>query len=618
MMQPANGVGENIEQGLSGTPQAVPCFWCGDPGRRQIAIRNDRVRIMECRSCGHCAVEQVMIDLNEIYQNQDYFRKQKQPELDADNQDNVGYSNYEQISFADWNAEFFSALFLMDDLGSRSSSLSVLDIGCATGKFLDMAKAFGYKTLGIEPSLWAQEKCIEQGHQIVADSVEELNVAGARVDLITAFHVVEHLVDLSTFFDSIAQCIEGGSRLLAVFPNVNFQQENWSGKHDSFEHISYFNDNFVDREFRKRLPYPVAVLHGPDLVFCFAGNLTAEQQDAIDSIKETSLKFADPRILDNGNSVEQQEQLCWLQKRLQSLSLPGLVFVVNFLARNHSSSLAKRILEATRNFPQWDEQPAWFAFCYGLVCRQNGNVYGATSYLEEVVSNLAGHKDNSANGICYLANLVRNELPGLLLKTKSSEFPIISIWINDADGSADINNLLQSIGQQTYPHIQVLLMDCKDVRKKATIPEAYQRLVPEVETAGRSILDIWQDVSKKSLGEIVLLTNGQYTLSEHCLFAMYYQLVNSPDSIVVAGVRDSLAEPVNLFPGQRLIERLIGKRLNPPRDSSQAPPFVMFNRNKVSWADVDLSIVGDPARFKNYLQLQPVVVCSDVLGWLSC
>lgn len=608
-------VGEHIQDGLCAESNLGPCFWCSGKDRDLVAERGDGVQVLECRSCGHRAVDAIRIDLDEVYRGDSYFQKQTGSTAETTRESSFGYNNYQETSFADWNAEFFSALFLLDDLSIGTKARRVLDVGCATGTFLDMAKSFGHKTFGVEPSTWAQKICIEKGHQIAASTVETFDASQTEADLVTAFHVVEHLVDLTSFFDVISRSIESGSKFLAVFPHVNFQQENWSGKHDSFEHISFFSPDFVDKEFRKRLPEQFEVLNGPDLIFCFAGNLSPAQRQTISLIREISGKFADKTMLENGDPLARQQRCAWLFEQLKSTSLQGLVFVINFLARNHSACLAKEILEAVRNLPQWQQEPNWLYLCYGLVGRQNGNVYTTANYLGKLVQEHAESGGASNKGIDYVKDLVQGELPGLLRKKADEKFPVVSIWVNNSKGNVDVPALLNSIGEQTYPYIQVLLLGDSS-QQKLQIPKQYQELVCVVETTNRSDSEIWLEASEESLGESVLLTNGQYRLSEHCIFAMYYPLAKSPDSIITAGVRDSIAEPVKMFSGQRLIERIIGRPLSRAKDSSKAPPFVMFNRNKTSWSDVDLDIVGDPLRFKKYLEQKSIVACPDVLGWL--
>jgi dolichol-phosphate mannosyltransferase len=70
----------------------------------------------------------------------------------------------------------------------------VLDIGCYIGVFLDVARAAGWQTAGVEPSTWAAGKAAAQGHAVSNSSLQNFEAAES-FDLVTLWDVVEHLHD---------------------------------------------------------------------------------------------------------------------------------------------------------------------------------------------------------------------------------------------------------------------------------------------------------------------------------------------------------------------------------------------------------------------------------------
>ncbi|HKO04734.1 MAG TPA: glycosyltransferase [Candidatus Acidoferrales bacterium] len=71
----------------------------------------------------------------------------------------------------------------------------VLDIGCYLGVFLDVARARGWLTVGVEPSAWAAERCIQNGHQVINAPLRRTELPAESFDLITLWDVIEHLHD---------------------------------------------------------------------------------------------------------------------------------------------------------------------------------------------------------------------------------------------------------------------------------------------------------------------------------------------------------------------------------------------------------------------------------------
>ena len=71
----------------------------------------------------------------------------------------------------------------------------VLDVGCYLGVFLDVARARGWQTAGVEPSAWAAERTRQRGHQIVNAPLRLSNLLPESFELVTLWDVIEHLHD---------------------------------------------------------------------------------------------------------------------------------------------------------------------------------------------------------------------------------------------------------------------------------------------------------------------------------------------------------------------------------------------------------------------------------------
>jgi SAM-dependent methyltransferase len=73
----------------------------------------------------------------------------------------------------------------------------VLDVGCGSGSFLNLARDAGCQTFGLELNPSAAEKARAQGHTIFSQMLEELDreKTSGGFDLITFFQVLEHVRD---------------------------------------------------------------------------------------------------------------------------------------------------------------------------------------------------------------------------------------------------------------------------------------------------------------------------------------------------------------------------------------------------------------------------------------
>jgi len=71
----------------------------------------------------------------------------------------------------------------------------LLDIGCYTGVFVEIAARHGWDAWGVEPSRWAVEHAQAQGLHVVQGTLETADLPEAYFDVVTLWDVIEHLTD---------------------------------------------------------------------------------------------------------------------------------------------------------------------------------------------------------------------------------------------------------------------------------------------------------------------------------------------------------------------------------------------------------------------------------------
>ena len=96
----------------------------------------------------------------------------------------------------------------------------VLDVGCGSGVFLDLARESGMETYGLELNETAWEKARCKGHQIFSELLPELDPERlGRFDLITLFQVLEHVAEPVEVMKSAARFLKPGGYISIAVPS---------------------------------------------------------------------------------------------------------------------------------------------------------------------------------------------------------------------------------------------------------------------------------------------------------------------------------------------------------------------------------------------------------------
>lgn len=108
----------------------------------------------------------------------------------------------------------------------------ILDIGCATGLFLNEMKQTGWEAFGIEISKYAANYAKERFN--IPIYIGDLNQAGyqsAFFDVVTMWDVLEHVSDPINVLSEIARIIKPGGLLLLSLPNLASWERRLFGKY---------------------------------------------------------------------------------------------------------------------------------------------------------------------------------------------------------------------------------------------------------------------------------------------------------------------------------------------------------------------------------------------------
>jgi SAM-dependent methyltransferase len=99
---------------------------------------------------------------------------------------------------------------------------SLLDVGCATGSFLSLAKARGWECRGVEVSTFAAAQARERtGCEIFSGKLEDAPFADGTFDAITMWDLLEHLPVPLQGLQNARRLLKPSGMLLVNTPNEN-------------------------------------------------------------------------------------------------------------------------------------------------------------------------------------------------------------------------------------------------------------------------------------------------------------------------------------------------------------------------------------------------------------
>ena len=126
---------------------------------------------------------------------------------------------------------------------------NLLDIGASIGMFVDEANKHGYEAMGIEPSKNLVAKARELSIPVTESTIEEFNT-NRNFNLITMFHVFEHLAEPLKALDKIRSIQSDRGLLIIEVPNIESYLAKKDGifwKFIALEHLFYFSDKTLSR-----------------------------------------------------------------------------------------------------------------------------------------------------------------------------------------------------------------------------------------------------------------------------------------------------------------------------------------------------------------------------------
>ena len=156
--------------------------------------------------CLHCDYWSAILDINICSQDDPIFN-------------NYGENN-DLISFLDSiRVKNYIKILAKAKSLSKKKYFSILDVGCATGLFINTAKKRGHVVIGVEPNPIMAKNASEKGLKIIKGYFPTAVSSKSKYDVIIFNDVFEHIPNLSSILDNCKFYLNDDGMLIISLPN---------------------------------------------------------------------------------------------------------------------------------------------------------------------------------------------------------------------------------------------------------------------------------------------------------------------------------------------------------------------------------------------------------------
>ena len=209
---------------------------------KDFSVTNEEFKIDKCLDCGFVFTNPIPKekDLPKYYISKNY----------------ISHTNSNK-SFFDKIYQSIRSIAIKDKfnlINSFDTQNKILDIGSGTGEFLNYCKLNGWKVKGIEPSKIARVNSIKK-YQFEVDEDTDLRSQSGEYDIITMWHVLEHVYELENTIIELKRLLKENGKLIIAVPNLNsydaqYYKKYWAA-YDLPIHLYHFSKKSITKLFGK-------------------------------------------------------------------------------------------------------------------------------------------------------------------------------------------------------------------------------------------------------------------------------------------------------------------------------------------------------------------------------
>ena len=134
-------------------------------------------------------------------------------------------------------------------IASLTNGKNLLDIGAGTGHFLSKAKLSGFQVTGLEPDNDARKMAATLNNVDLLPIEELSNILPASKDIVTMWHVLEHVYNLTDDLTSISTLVKENGVFIIAVPNytsydAQYYKADWAA-YDVPRHLYHFSPKSI-------------------------------------------------------------------------------------------------------------------------------------------------------------------------------------------------------------------------------------------------------------------------------------------------------------------------------------------------------------------------------------
>jgi len=225
----------------------MPCNLCGS-SRKTKKIDFKQHALVRCVDCGFYFLDPVPTheELVKLYSDGYYS---------SSDSNQLGYSNYKE----DVDLIVLTAIQRYRLITSKikpKEGLKLLDIGCAYGYYLDLARLYGWDVRGVE----LNPEAVREGKDILKldikhGRIQDHHFEDESFDLITCWDLIEHLQDPKGFLQANNRILKTGGSLVLSTPDISswpsrIMGRRWMG-YKTIEHVHFFSRDTLAEYFKR-------------------------------------------------------------------------------------------------------------------------------------------------------------------------------------------------------------------------------------------------------------------------------------------------------------------------------------------------------------------------------
>lgn len=225
------------------------CPWCESENAqlhlelKDLFLTQEQFKILECKDCGllYTTPRPNKEEIGKYYKSDEYYSH-------LENKEGFIPKVYEKVKSINLKNKYHIA-------AEETTKGKILDIGCGVGDFLHTMEQQGWDCTGVEPSEDAKAIARKRIKAQLLSSEEQENLSEGSFDVITMWHVLEHVDALRWQIQQLYRLCKPGGRIVIALPNYKsydgqYYKAEWAA-YDVPRHLNHFDQKTLINLFEE-------------------------------------------------------------------------------------------------------------------------------------------------------------------------------------------------------------------------------------------------------------------------------------------------------------------------------------------------------------------------------